>query len=186
MGSLSLSLGQEVNDKLSAIMVDFNAAVNWDSMSSTSYAEGNRLLEFARNEFLHQWVDKPTRGDNILDIVLTTEDNLISNISVREKLGKNDHRIVRFEINIPQQKEQKIIKKLDYRRANITLLKEYLKTLAYNENENIDAQWNSFLKEYKEKRARCIPYKKVLPNGTPQPKWFNRTIYYINPVVCLS
>ena len=107
-------LGQEVNGKLSVIMGDFNAAVNWDCMSSKSYTEGNRLLEFVRNEFLHQWVDKPTRGDNILDIVLSTEDNLISNISVGEYLGKSDHRIVRFEINIPQKKEQKIIKKLDY------------------------------------------------------------------------
>ena len=103
-------------------------------------------------------MDKPIRGDNILDIVLTTEDNLVSNISVGENLGKSDHRIVRFEINIPQQKEQKIIKKLDYRWINITQLKEYLKTLAHNENENIDTHWDSFLKEYKEKRARCIPY----------------------------
>ena len=169
-------LGQEVNGKLSVIMGDFNAAVNWDCMSSKSYTEGNRLLEFVRNEFLHQWVDKPTRGDNILDIVLSTEDNLISNISVGEYLGKSDHRIVRFEINIPQKKEQKIIKKLDYRRGNITQLKEYLKTLTYNVNESIDTHWESFLENYKEKRERCIPYKKVLPDGTPQPKWFSRTI----------
>ena len=79
-------------------------------MSSTSYTEGNRLLEFVRNKFLHQWVDKPTRGDNILDIVLTTEDNLVSNISVGEKLGKSDNRIVRFEINIPNKRNKKLLK----------------------------------------------------------------------------
>ena len=145
-------------------------------MDSTSHTEGNRLLEFVRNEFLHQWVDKPTRGENILDIVLTTEDNLISNLTVGENLGKSDHRIIRFEINIPKQIEEKTIKKLDYRRGNFTQLKEYTKNLQYNEDGDIDTYNESFIKEYKENRARCIPYRKILSNGTPQPKWFNRTI----------
>ena len=169
-------LGQEVNNKLSVVMGDFNAAVNWDSMNSASYTEGTRLLDFVNSEFLHQWVHKPTRGENILDIVLTTEDNLISNLTVGENMGKSDHKIVRFEINIPHQKEKKVIKKLDYRKSNWTQLKEYTKNLEYDENGNVDVHHDSFIEEYKEKRARCIPYRKVLPNGTPQPKWFNRTI----------
>ena len=169
-------LGQHANNKLAVLMGDFNAAVNWDTMNSTSYAEGQRLIDFVSNEFLHQWVEKPTRGDNILDIVLTTEDNLVSNITVGESIGKSDHKIVRFQVNIPQQKENKIVKKLDYRRSNWTSLKEYTKNLEYNETGNIDNHWDSFVGKYKEKRASCIPNRKVLPNGTPQPKWFNRTI----------
>ena len=169
-------LGKEVNNKLSVLMGDFNASVNWDTMNSTSYTEGNRLLEFVHNEFLHQWVDKPTRGDNILDIVLTTEDDLISNITVGENIGKSDHKIVRFQINVPQHRDKKIVKKLDYRQSNWTQLKEYIKNLEYNETGSIDIHWDSFAEKYKEKRSRCIPFRKVLPNGTPQPKWFNRTI----------
>ena len=169
-------LGQEVNNKLSVLMGDFNAAVNWNTMNSKSCTEGNRLLEFVSNEFLHQWVDKPTRGNNILDIVLTTEDDLISDLSVGENIGKSDHRIVRFQINIPQQKEKKSIKKLDFRKGNWQQLKEYINNLEFNENGDINAHWDSFVEEYKEKRVRCIPYRRVLPNGTPQPKWFNKTI----------
>ena len=169
-------LGQEVNNKLSVLMGDFNAAVNWNTMNSKSCTEGNRLLEFVSNEFLHQWVDKPTRGNNILDIVLTTEDDLISDLSVGENIGKSDHRIVRFQINIPQQKEKKSIKKLDFRKGNWQQLKEYINNLEFNENGDINTHWDSFVEEYKEKRVRCIPYRRVLPNGTPQPKWFNKTI----------
>ena len=39
-------LGQEVNGKLSVLMGDFIAEVNWDSISSASYAEGILLPEF--------------------------------------------------------------------------------------------------------------------------------------------
>ena len=169
-------LGQEINNKLSLVMGDLNAAANWDTMTSTSHQEGNRLLEFVNNEFLYQWVDKPTRGNNILDIVLTSEDNLIANLTVGEKLGKSDHKIVRFQINIPQAKEKKIIKKLDYRRGNFNQLKEHVKNLEYNKTGDINTQWESFVDEYKEKRSRCIPLRKVLPNGRPQPKWFSREI----------
>ena len=70
-------------------MGDFNAAVNWDTMNSTSFTEGHRLIKFVNNEFLHQWVEKPTRGENILDVVLPTQDNLVSNIKVGENTGKN-------------------------------------------------------------------------------------------------
>ena len=169
-------LAQEINNKLSIIMGDLNAALNWDSMISTSFTEGNRLLDFVNNEFLHQWVDKPTRGNNILDIVLSTEDNLVSNLNIGEKLGNSDHNIIRFQINIPQVKVDKIKKKLDYRRGNFNELKECVKNLEYNDTGNIDIHWESFLESYTEKRSRCIPLKQVQSNGKPQPKWFNREI----------
>ena len=46
-----------------------------------------RLLDFANEEYLTQWVDKPTRGINTLDLVFSSEDNMISKLSVGEKLG---------------------------------------------------------------------------------------------------
>ena len=46
-----------------------------------------RLLDFANEEYLTQWVDKPTRGNNTLDLVFSSEDNMISKLSVGEKLG---------------------------------------------------------------------------------------------------
>ena len=57
-----------------------------------------RLLDFANEEYLTQWIDKPTRGNNTLDLVFSSEDNMISKLSVGEKLGKSDHNMIRFEI----------------------------------------------------------------------------------------
>ena len=57
-----------------------------------------RLLEFASEELLTQWVGEATRGNNVLDLVFSSEDDLISNLAIGEKLGKSDHNMIKFEI----------------------------------------------------------------------------------------
>lgn len=169
-------LGLETRNKLCIILGDFNASVDWDTRASTSYLEGSRLLEFVNSEFLHQWVDKPTRGNNTLDLVLSTEDNQVTNISIGESLGKSDHNIIRFQINIPHKRESKKCKQADFRRANFTQLCEEIENLSYEQNGNIDNVWNSFLDMYTAKRASCVPDRQITTNGALQPRWFNRDI----------
>ena len=169
-------LGGVLHNKLCVILGDFNGAVNWDTMTSKSGAEGTRLLEFVKREFLYQWVDKPTRGNNVLDLVLSTEDNIISELMVGEKLGNSDHNIVRFNADIPHTKEFKTLRKLDFRRPNFIRLRELVGSMTYEENGDIDAVWESFKTEHHEKRNVCIPYKKISSTGNPQPKWFSSEI----------
>ncbi|XP_064119172.1 uncharacterized protein LOC135224252 [Macrobrachium nipponense] len=121
-------------------------------------------------------VDKPTRGNNILDIVLSTEDNLLSDLSVGANLGKSDHKIISFQINVQHKKEKNILMRLDYRQQDLNKLKEYVKNLKFDENTGIDKHWEAFHEEYTEKRSRCLPLRQILRNGNPQPKWFNREI----------
>ena len=174
--SLYRELSLAINNKLSLILGDFNAVVDWNTRTSESHQEGARLLEFVNDEFLHQWVDKPTRGNNTLDLVLSTEDNLISNLTIGEKLGKSDHSIVRFHINLSYQATKKTIQKLDFRRADFNQLKEKVRNLNYVHSGNFDNIWTSFIDAYKEMRTTCIPYRQTSSNGTLQPKWFNREI----------
>ena len=170
------TLGNLIHDKLSIIMGDFNGAADWDNMISCSGAEGQRVIDFANSEFLYQWVDKPTRGNNILDLVLTTEDNLISDLVVGEKLGKSDHNIVRFCMNIPHTKEKKMHQKLNFRHADYNKLRTLVAPMVYQDNGKIDNVWDSFSKEYMIRQNTCIPYQAVPVAGNPQPKWFNREI----------
>ena len=82
--------------KFCIVAGDFNCSVNWKTQIAD--AESMRLLDFANEEYLTQWVDKPTRGNNTLDLVFSSEDNMISKLSVGEKLGKSEHNMIRFEI----------------------------------------------------------------------------------------
>ena len=95
--SLYSKLSTAMKDKFCIITGDFNCPkVNWKH--KTADVEGRRLLDFASDELLTQWVNEATRGSNILDLVFSSEDDLISNIEVKEKLGKSDHNVVKFEI----------------------------------------------------------------------------------------
>lgn len=59
-----------------------------------------RLTSVVENCLLHQMVNNPPKGNNILDSILTTDVELMNSFDVWEKIEKNDHQRVSFTINI--------------------------------------------------------------------------------------
>lgn len=80
---------------------DFNSpSVNW-KQGGLNCSEGSR--EFAFTSFcyssgLSQLVREPTRGDNILDLLLVTDDDLVADVRVGSSPIKSDHRAIYFDI----------------------------------------------------------------------------------------
>ena len=173
--SLYNTLGSLIQNRFGIILGDFNGHVNWRGLTPSN-CEGKRLLEFANKEFLYQWVNEPTRGQNILDLVFTTEDNLISDLSVGEKLGNSDHKIVRLNVNVPHDSSLKYQRKLDFRRADYTNFRELVKNMHYSTQGDFDNIWKSFHGEFIHIQEKCIPRKRTSNSGNPQPKWFNSNI----------
>ena len=169
------SLSNYIKNKLCIIVGDFNCRVNWVDGTTTD-AESKRLLDFANEEYLTQWVDKPTRGSNMLDLVFSSEDNIISNLSVGEKLGKGDHNIVRFEIETSFKKVEKSFKKLNFKRANFNKFRIELRKVPTSKVIGIEEKWLTFRNEFMGIQDDCIPKSKITPNGIKQPSWFSRDI----------
>ena len=119
--SLYSNLSTIIRNKFCIVAGDFNCSVNWKTQ--TADAESMRLLDFANEEYLTQWVDKPTRGNNTLDLVFSFEDNMISKLSVGEKLGKSDHNMIRFEILTSFTKLEKSFMKPNFRKADFSRLR---------------------------------------------------------------
>ncbi|KAK3884190.1 hypothetical protein Pcinc_011535 [Petrolisthes cinctipes] len=92
-------LGELVDGRVCILMGDFNTHVDWETREPS--AENTPLLEFVNDEFLTQWVREPTRGANILDLVLTSEDDIIQDLSVNEEIGGSDHKLIRFSVKVP-------------------------------------------------------------------------------------
>ena len=78
------------------ILGDFNFPELWttncEQVTGTSTSENN-LLNFIDNHFLSQYVDIPTREENILDLCLTNNDRLIYNVK-SEYTMLSDHNTV--------------------------------------------------------------------------------------------
>jgi len=52
------------------------------------------LLECIEDKFLSQVIDSPTRGDAILDLMVTNTSELISDVKIGGSLGCSDHKLV--------------------------------------------------------------------------------------------
>src|SRR6218665_854562 len=68
------------------IMGDFNYHIDWE------YSEGEKepdriFLDFIETSFMQQHVTEKTRGKNILDLVITSDENMMENVSFGEQLN---------------------------------------------------------------------------------------------------
>ena len=122
------------------ITVDFNLpSIQWDTKDIDS-SLGNResatlLLEFMSKNFLIQVVDKPTRGRNVIDLILTNRPLYIAEIE-SEKTSLSDHNLVTAlmcfdernlnpEIHVNTEPEASF-RSLDIQKADIDAINEKL------------------------------------------------------------
>ena len=63
-----------------------------------SSKRSRRFLESIDNNFLVQVLDTPTRGEALLDLVLTNVEEIVKYIKIRASLGCSDHALVEFVI----------------------------------------------------------------------------------------
>ena len=66
--------------------------------------EDQQFLFLIQNSFLIQHVLEPTRGENILYLVLSSQNELVDNVKIHEPFGKIDHNQIKVK---PESKNKK-------------------------------------------------------------------------------
>ena len=78
------------------IMGDFNLPnIDW-TLERPTPAPGNKLMRLLADNYLTQQVHDTTRQNNILDLVISKEEELIVNLKITDKIG--DHQAITFSI----------------------------------------------------------------------------------------
>ena len=98
------------------IMGDFNLPnIDW-TLGRPTPAPGSKLQQLVADNNLTLHVHEPTRLNNVLDLVMTTEEEIVSNVKIGDKIG--DHQTVYFSIET--EKESTALEKynFNFRRAN--------------------------------------------------------------------
>ena len=93
--------------------------IQWNYLDSTG-SEDQQFLFLIQDSFLTQHVLEPTRGENVLDIVLSSEKEvmdhvkilepqkeLVDNVKILEPLGNSDHNQIHFDINVKSESKNK-------------------------------------------------------------------------------
>ena len=81
-------------------MGDFNPGhIQCESLESAG-GDDHHFLLLTQDCFITQHVLEPTRGGNVLDLILSSQNELVDNVKVHESLGSSDHNQIHFNIEV--------------------------------------------------------------------------------------
>ncbi|KAK2190198.1 hypothetical protein NP493_87g06024 [Ridgeia piscesae] len=107
-------------------MGDFNHGhIQWTYLQSTG-REDQELLNLVQDSFLSQHVLEATRGENVLDIVLSSQKEFVDNVKICEPLGCSDHNQMRFIIKVKGEWNRKIRYRNKFHKGRYKDMREYL------------------------------------------------------------
>jgi len=111
-------------------MGDFNySELNWSSKNCLD--NSHCFVECLDNNFISQLVDRPSRGNNFLDLILCSDENLVKNLSVDEPFETSDHQIIRFQIIGATCDKDKKFPVYDYFKADYDVIRNHVQTLGW-------------------------------------------------------
>ncbi|XP_072039179.1 uncharacterized protein [Amphiura filiformis] len=191
---------QELNTSLSKISQngslpnvilggDFNLpSIKWDNNTIQAnpqygYKVNRLLLDIVEDHGLQQHVNKPTRLNNILDLLLTTNPDLVEEIQVFP--GMSDHSVVTGVVNVKAKVNKHPPRKVYlFRKMNVEEMKKESKAFQENviqknelgNNPNLaSASWNDFKTKVNDMVQKHVPQKTIrqkwdVPWMTPEIK----------------
>ena len=124
------------------ILGDFNfPRINWSvdncSKCDTHTCSGI-FLEFYYNLGLYQFVNKPTRYDNILDLVFCNDINGIINLDVHDPFSSSDHCRITFDVVCNTFSYKRVHSYRDFKCADWSGIRAYLNQCDFYELLNIN------------------------------------------------
>ncbi len=143
-------------------------------------AQTQRVSDFINainNNFLTQHVKEPTRGDNILDLVLTTEEGMVSEVTVSSPIAMSDHNVVKFLLHCGTNIKNETDMRLNYNKANYFQICEKLSQVDWEEkfkNKNVEQMWDIFLQLLFQNRDEFVPKKVIYKRKYP--KWIKGSV----------
>ena len=128
-------------------MGDFNyPSINWNILDSD--LAGGSFFDLVQNCFLVQHVLTPTRGNNILYLVFSSEDGMVTNICVQEHLANSDHNIITFVLVQEFQGSSSNLVRYDFHKANYELMSQYLRGVNWEselDQTDVNSMWSRFV-----------------------------------------
>ena len=105
--------------------------IQWKSLESTG-CEDQQFLFLIQDRFLPQHVLEPTRGENVFDIVLSSQKELVDNVKIHEPLGNSDHNQIHLDINVKSESKNRKTYRRNFQKGNYKDMRKYLAKQDWN------------------------------------------------------
>ena len=161
------------------IVGDFNFPhINWDS-HTVKGLDGVEFVKCVQENFLHQYIEVPTREDAILDLLLGNELGQVMDVSVREHFGSSDHNAISFNLIMDKDRSGPRVEVLNWKKAKFDEMRRDLGSVDWHRlfsGKDVNGKWEAFKGEILRVQSLYVPVRikgKVNRNKEP---WFSREI----------
>ncbi len=160
------------------IVGDFNFRnIDWTNHTASGLLD-TQFWHCTQVNFLHQMISKPTHEKYINDLLLTTDDNIVHDISLYNSFGSSDHKTIEAKIQLYKPtvttQERKVYL---YGRANYVTLQQHANTINWNDimghRTSLEDKWLRFTEEYNKLVDIHIPYKFSKPGYIAKAPWLS-------------
>ncbi len=157
-----------VDSKHLVLVGDFNyPELKW--FNENTVDRSHPFVECLDNSFLYQVVRKPTRKDNFLDLVITSDSAMIEDIEVIENFENSDHQGITFSIVAKKCKHEKNIELYNYFKVDYGVVRCEVVKFQWNkllQCRDVDYIWSTlkadlisvrdkFVKKQSKKNTKC-------------------------------
>ena len=171
--------------KYSTVIVgDINCPlINWPSLTCPSDGIQDIIMDFICDNGFEQLVVEPTRGNNILDVVMSNNCFLVSDIQLAPPLGNSDHSCVKFTVDLPVKNtfsETSSQKVYLWNQADYELLSNYLLQINWSDflsvNLTVDSIWTSFKSILFDAFDQFVPTRRRRGSGHTKKNHYPRAV----------
>ena len=156
---------------------DFNYSdIDWQHMSAVK-TSSREFLETTQDCFLTQHVDFPTRVGSMTmpDLVLSTDESLVMNVSDVGKLGSADHSMLMVQVAGQLADNITMEEVPDWNKADMDKLRLELDSVGWEQELaglNTEQSWNKFKEKLLAAQDSAIPKKRRRISN--RPVWMNQ------------
>ena len=120
-------------NKQCVIIGDFNhRTIDWD-IPRAEHAD-QEFLEAVQDCYLTQHVREPTRGENILDLILITEEHMIEDTTILPPLSNSDHNVISFSLIVEERlSDDSTVRIVGYNKADWEGIRDVLGRVEWDE-----------------------------------------------------
>ncbi|XP_065440587.1 mitoferrin-1 isoform X1 [Chrysemys picta bellii] len=163
------------------VMGDFNYPdICWEN-NTVGHRLSNKFLDCIADNFLFQKVEKATRGEAVLDLILTNREELVENLKVEGSLGESDHEIIEFAILRKGRRENSKIETMDFRKADFGKLRELIGKVPWESRlrgKTTEESWQFFKGKLLRAQKQAIPLVRKDRKCCKRPPWLNHEILH--------
>ena len=173
VNSSLLDLVREVGGKQILWMGDFNYPdIDWNSLHASTTA-GQCFVDCIEDEFLVQHVKEATRGKAVLDLVITSEPDMIDTVEVSDTFGSSDHSILRWTTNVTVDKSETKHETWDYLCADYDSIRQELSNIDWDQSLSGTASecWQFFRDHLEKAVQEHVPTRKVSVSKKKKAPW---------------